>query len=209
MENEQEFTEDADFQVIGETDPPEDVDSEEEDGVPIRVLTDFAIYEVTTQRLVPIAELLSVNHGTASSYAASGCVKAWIDDNWLTDSNEDAEAEDDHTSESHDDLSQRVRLSCIKKFTLHDMKKQGRGLDRHGTFTARQRPLTFLQQIIHPFSACLVYFGHAIFGLQAFLYWFLAQAPHPSPSRYCSYGISQVSVQGIFKVVESYSRLAR
>lgn len=143
MQNEHEFIEDADFQVIGETDPPEDVDSEE-DGVPIRVLTDFSIYEVTTQRLVPIAEILAVNHGMAGSFTASGCVKAWIDDNWPADSNEDAEAEDDHRSESYNDLSQRVRLSCIKKFTLHDMKKQGRGLDRHGTFIARQHSLTLL-----------------------------------------------------------------
>lgn len=135
-QKEHEFDEHADFQVIGETDPTEDVDSDEEDGVPIRVLTDFAIYEETTQRLVPIADLLLVNHGIAGSYVASGYIKAWIDDDQLDDSDENAEEEEeeDHASQLHDDLSQRVRLSRIKKFTLHDMKKEVRGLDRYGAY---------------------------------------------------------------------------
>ncbi|KAL4067750.1 hypothetical protein V8B97DRAFT_1915370 [Scleroderma yunnanense] len=138
IQNEHEFVEDADFQVIGETCPVED-SSEDEDGVPVRVLTDFSIYEVDTQRLVPIAELLAVNHGMSGAYAASGFVKPCIDADWLADDDQDIEEEDnDYTSELNDDLSQRVKLSCIKKFTLHDMQKQGHGLDRHVLYILSQ-----------------------------------------------------------------------
>lgn len=133
---EHEFPESGDFQVIGETDPVEYSDSEDEEGVPVRVLTDFTIYDAKTRQLVPIAELLTLNHGATRTYTASGCVKAWIDeDEWEDDEfdqDEDEEDEDDSRSSSQlrEDRVQRVKLTRIKKFTLHDMKKRGRQLDR-------------------------------------------------------------------------------
>lgn len=94
----------------------------------VRVLTNFSIYEENTRRLIPIAELLGVNHNSSFSYTASGFVRAWIDDN-------DVMEEDDETGiELKDDCNQRIKLSRIKKFTLHDMKGSEE-LDRHGVLS--------------------------------------------------------------------------
>ncbi|KAF9227783.1 S-adenosyl-L-methionine-dependent methyltransferase [Gyrodon lividus] len=127
-----EFAESADFQLIGETDSFEYSDSEDEQGVPVRILTDFTIYDNHTKRLVPIAELLELNL-SRRSYTASGCVKAWIDEEeWVDDLDDDLDGEVDSqvsSSQLCEDRVQRLKLTQIKRFTLHDMKKRGRRLD--------------------------------------------------------------------------------
>ncbi|KIJ10522.1 cytosine-5--methyltransferase [Paxillus involutus ATCC 200175] len=127
---EHEFAETTDFQLIGETDPVEYSDSEDEQSVPVRILTDFTIYDNSTNRLVPIAELLQLQL-TRRSYNASGCVKAWIDDEeWVDDDDTDDEDDDQvSSSQLREDRVQRLKLTRIKRFAIHDMKKRGRQLD--------------------------------------------------------------------------------
>jgi len=50
------YDEDENFQVIGETDFADHSVSDDSEGVPVHILTDFAIYESRTRQLVPIGE---------------------------------------------------------------------------------------------------------------------------------------------------------
>ncbi|OBZ65761.1 Acetolactate synthase, mitochondrial [Grifola frondosa] len=109
---EDEIKEDSDFQVIGET-CPDDPD----DDVPIRLLTDFSVYESDSLRLVPFERLLSVQFEAEQQlgYGASGIVKAW------TDESDDDEG-DDESSVGVDDLTaeeQRIRLTNIVDLNIH------------------------------------------------------------------------------------------
>jgi len=73
-----EYDEDENFQVIGETDFADLSVSDDSEVVPVRILTDFAVYESRTRRLVPIFELVSVNLAVNSkNYQASSCVKPY------------------------------------------------------------------------------------------------------------------------------------
>lgn len=87
-----EYDEDENFQVIGETDPTEQSDSGNSEGVPVRILTDFAIYECATRQLVPIAKLIDVNLAVNNKmYRASGYVKSHVDDDEYCDDDCDDE----------------------------------------------------------------------------------------------------------------------
>jgi DNA (cytosine-5)-methyltransferase 1 len=72
---------DENFRVIGETDFADHSVEDDSEGVPVRILTDFAVYESRLRQLVPIGELVSVDLAVNSkNYRASGCVKSYIDD---------------------------------------------------------------------------------------------------------------------------------
>ncbi|KAG2133739.1 S-adenosyl-L-methionine-dependent methyltransferase [Suillus clintonianus] len=124
-----EYDEDENFQVIGETDPAELSDSGNSAHVPVRILTDFAIYECTTQQLVPIGELINVNHAVNNNmYRASGYVKSHMDEDEYCD--DDCDDDDDGNGMSNDeDCLQRIRLTEIRKFTIHDIRQRTRELD--------------------------------------------------------------------------------
>ncbi|KAG0701495.1 hypothetical protein DFH29DRAFT_1000139 [Suillus ampliporus] len=122
-----EYDEDENFQVIGETDPTELSRSDNSEGVPVRILTDFAIYECTKRQLVPIGELINVNIAVNSKrYRASGYVKPHIDDDEYCDDDSD---DDDRTGANEEDCLQRICLTQIKKFTIHDIRQRSRELD--------------------------------------------------------------------------------
>lgn len=124
-----EYDEDENFQVIGETDPTEQSDCGNSEGVPVRILTDFAIYECAKQHLVPIGELLNVNLAVNNKmYRASGFVKSHMDvDEYYDDDYDD---EDNRNGMSNDeDCLQRIRLTEIRKFTIHDIRQRSRKLD--------------------------------------------------------------------------------
>lgn len=59
-----EITEDANLQIIGETDPREDCDSDweddDDDSMPVRLLKDFTVYNMDDNTLVHIAELIAL-----------------------------------------------------------------------------------------------------------------------------------------------------
>lgn len=121
-----EWDEDENFQVIGETDLADLSTSDDSEGVPVRILTDFAVYECKTLQLVPIGELINVNLAVNSkNYRVSGYVKPYVDDDKYYSGNTDDE----------DDLSdqeaflQRIRSTRIRKFTLHDLRQRSRLLD--------------------------------------------------------------------------------
>lgn len=124
-----EYDEDENFQVIGETDPTEQSDSGNSEGVPVRILTDFAIYECATRQLVPIAELIKGNLAVNNKmYRASGYVKSHMDDDEYCD--DDCDDEDNGNGMSNDeDCLQRIRLTEIRKFTIHDIRQRPRRLD--------------------------------------------------------------------------------
>ncbi|KAG2037322.1 S-adenosyl-L-methionine-dependent methyltransferase [Suillus americanus] len=125
-----EYDEDENFQVIGETDPTEQSDSGNSEGVPVRILTDFAIYECATRQLVPIGELINVNLAMNNKimYRASGYVKPHMDDDEYYD--DDCDDEDNGNVMSNDeDYLQRIRLTEIRKFTIHDIRQRFRELD--------------------------------------------------------------------------------
>ncbi|KAG1724751.1 S-adenosyl-L-methionine-dependent methyltransferase [Suillus paluster] len=122
-----EYDEDENFQVIGETDPAELSDSDDSGGVPVRVITDFSIYECTTGQLVPVGELITVNLAMNSKrYRASGYVKPHIDDDEYCDDDSD---DDRYGMSNEEDCLQRIRLTRIRKFTLHDIRQRSRELD--------------------------------------------------------------------------------
>lgn len=143
VQGEHEFPEGPDVQIIGETDPP---DSERDDDVPVRILTDFSIYNDSTLELVPIACLLELSINPSLILSAAGCVKAWIDNDDQDDEDDDddddqdqegaerareSSADDDPTAE---DRIQRLKLTRIKRFSFHDLKKSHRRLDRCSSF---------------------------------------------------------------------------
>jgi DNA (cytosine-5)-methyltransferase 1 len=124
-----EYDEDENFQVIGETDPADLSSSDNSEGVPVRILTDFAIYESKTRKLVPIGELINVNLAVNSkNYRASGYVKPYIDDDQYYGGDVDDEDDEDVMSNS-DDCLQRIRSTRVRKFTLHDIRQRSRLLD--------------------------------------------------------------------------------
>ncbi|KAG2029571.1 S-adenosyl-L-methionine-dependent methyltransferase, partial [Suillus americanus] len=113
-----EYNEDEKFQVIGEIDYIE-LDSDDSESVPVRILTDFAIYEWPTQRLVPVGELINVNHAVDGKiYRASGDVKPHIDE----DEDCDSDSDDEHGL-------QRICLTQIHAFSLHAIRQCSRQLD--------------------------------------------------------------------------------
>lgn len=124
-----EYDEDENFQVIGETDPTEQSDSGNSEGVPVRILTDFAVYECATRQLVPIAKLIDVNLAVNNKmYRASGYVKSHMDDDEYCD--DDCDDEDNGNGMSNDeDCLQRIRLTEIRKFTIHDIRQHPIKLD--------------------------------------------------------------------------------
>jgi DNA (cytosine-5)-methyltransferase 1 len=132
---EHEFPEGPDLQVIGETDPLDNGND-----VPVRVLTDFSIYDHSTLELVPIAGLLELSHNPTLSFSAAGCVKAWIDSDDDDDDDDDEEDNDQDDAEqvrensdddpAAEDRIQRLKLTPIKRLSIHDLKKCHRRLDR-------------------------------------------------------------------------------
>jgi DNA (cytosine-5)-methyltransferase 1 len=134
---EHEFPEGPNVQIIGETDVP---DSDRDDDVPVRVLTDFSIYDHSTLHLIPVARLIELSLNPRLSFSASGCVKAWIDkddddDDDDEDEDEDQDQEDaekvcEEDDSAAEDGMQRLKLTPIKRFSFHDPKQCHRGLDR-------------------------------------------------------------------------------
>jgi DNA (cytosine-5)-methyltransferase 1 len=113
-----EFIEDKDLFVVGETPVDED-----EGEVPVRILQDFSIYNMETLELVSVAELLHLQF-SRSTFGASGMAKPWIDEF------DDSSNESDTASNSSEDDGDYVRLSKILELNIHDFSDDGEELDR-------------------------------------------------------------------------------
>ena len=96
---------------------PEDA---EDDDIPVRLLTDFTIYDVDAScRLVPF----SVDFGTDSSktYGASGVVSAWAESDTNSSSISDDEASEN--GDSSESAPQRISLSRILEVSVHSVER--------------------------------------------------------------------------------------
>ncbi|TFY78084.1 hypothetical protein EWM64_g5932 [Hericium alpestre] len=126
---EDELKEGKDLHVIGETEASDnDDDSDEEDDIPVRVLSDFAVYTLDSQKMVPIAELITADE-VLSLYGASGNVRPWVEEE---EEETDDGLEEDDTDDNGDVRSggQRVKLSAILEFSMHHVSEETGMLDR-------------------------------------------------------------------------------
>ena len=113
-----EFIEDKDLFIVGETPVDED-----EGDIPVRLLQDFSIYNMETFELVSVAELLELQF-SRSTFGSSGMVKPWIDEYG------DTSNESDTSSNSPEDDGDYVKLSKILELNIHDLSDDGKELDR-------------------------------------------------------------------------------
>ncbi|KII89181.1 hypothetical protein PLICRDRAFT_160365 [Plicaturopsis crispa FD-325 SS-3] len=115
-----ELVEDENLQVTGETEYDDD-----EGSVPVRVLTDFTIYNAITLELVSVAELTMLSSGT--TYGASGIVRPWQSDE--DDDEDEDDVVDDESEGDTETADQRVKLSAVTKFNVHDYSRARKRLD--------------------------------------------------------------------------------
>jgi len=127
-----ELFEDNELTIPGEShfDCPVD----ETDEVPVRLLSDFTIYDMSTNIVIPIAELLmlSCNVLGRKNYGASGIAKAWTDTEDWNDDDLDDEDEDENElpGVSVPTMGERVKLSEILTFDIHHYSEGAKSLDR-------------------------------------------------------------------------------
>jgi hypothetical protein len=119
--------EDEYLYVEGET-PAEDDDGAD---IPVRLLSDFTVYNAGTFRVVPVAELLQLSF-SEDEFQASGLVKAWVDNSDIpSDISDDDSDNGDSGEDDHREGSERVTLSKILEFSIHNKSEGVDGLDRY------------------------------------------------------------------------------
>lgn len=127
-----ELVEDADLVIPGETsvgDSDASSTSNTEEDAPIRLLQDFTIYDLATNKMVPVGELLSLQYST-QKFGASGLVNAWTDVD--VDEEEDAFSDTESLSISVTARpGERVKLSQVLEFSVHDFSNETKTLDRY------------------------------------------------------------------------------
>ena len=113
-----EVAEDAQLRISGETAP---VEEDSDCTIPIRLLSDYAIYNLETRQLVAVDELLQLDY-CKEQYAASGLVRPWFGDG---DSLDDGQSDDDDrrssASVSEDD---RITLTRLLEFSIHSSSEE-------------------------------------------------------------------------------------
>lgn len=122
-----ELQEDDNLVLAGET-APEDYDSDDEAGAPIRLLNDFTVYDMSSNKVVPIEQLLelSLNENfNTITFGASGIARPWIDD-FDEDDAEDSDTDLDPLAQK----GQRIKLSKILEFDTHHYSSETKKLDR-------------------------------------------------------------------------------
>ncbi|KAG6862076.1 hypothetical protein C0995_007206 [Termitomyces sp. Mi166 len=115
--------EDGDLLIPGETLLDTLDSSTGQNDVPVRVLDDFCIFDMSSNEFVPIAELLGLEYDSGK-FGASGLVRAWIDED------EDEPDDDDEEYEEDFGISKRVKLSRILEFDLHSISESSGNPDR-------------------------------------------------------------------------------
>lgn len=112
-----EFLEDN-FSVPGETPPDDEGDGSD---IPVRILSDFAIFEEDTKEIVPFGQLLVLDYSD-TRYSAVGLVSAWADP--------DDDDEDSSISESAaDEATYRLRCPHILEISIHNLIDKSKRLD--------------------------------------------------------------------------------
>ncbi|KAF9495862.1 S-adenosyl-L-methionine-dependent methyltransferase [Pleurotus eryngii] len=108
--------EDDALRIEGET-PPDEYDSGSDDDIPIRVLTNFCIYEGSHPGDLVVPDPLLVEPFPEGIFRASGNVRAYIE----PDSDED---DDESCAAAITTVGPMVRLSSILEFSFHDYKNR-------------------------------------------------------------------------------------
>jgi len=97
--------------------------------IPVRLLSDFTVYNPRTLQAIPVAELLHLSF-SQDEFRASGLVKAWVND-----SDTPSDISDDDLSEVGEgdpgEGVERVTLSEILEFSIHNKSEGASGLDRY------------------------------------------------------------------------------
>lgn len=95
-------------------------DSEDKE-VPVRVLTEFTLYERGTRRIIPFEELLSKSDQLeANNYGASGQVWKWVE----KDEDDNSNADDENEVEDLEENSEAViKLTVILEVNVHNVEE--------------------------------------------------------------------------------------
>jgi DNA (cytosine-5)-methyltransferase 1 len=119
---EDEIEEDGTVYVLGETPAGDGVDD-----IPVRLLTDFTIYDLSTREVVSVGELQQLGF-TKRQYGASGKIKPWFIHEGGDISDEDDEFEDLEDGEDvlHGD---QTKLTKIIEFNVYDLSETGGNID--------------------------------------------------------------------------------
>lgn len=123
-QHEDEIEETAELQIPGETvfddDDSASEDSEDKE-VPVRVLTEFTLYERGNRRIIPFEELLSKSDQLeANKYGASGQVWKWVE----KDEDDDSNADDENEVEDLEENSEAViKLTVILEVNVHNVEE--------------------------------------------------------------------------------------
>lgn len=114
---EDEIEEDGTIYILGETPAENDVDD-----VPVRLLTDFTIYDLSTHEVVPLGELQQLEF-TNRQYGASGKIKPWfIHDDSDASGDDDDEVVD--LADGEDALpADQTKLTKIIDFNVFDLSE--------------------------------------------------------------------------------------
>lgn len=145
-----ELLENDDLVIPGETTLEDSTATEtdsSQDDIPVRLLQDFMIYNMSTNEAVSVGELMTLKF-VDKTFGASGLVKPWID-------NIDAEEDDDIDSDDnaiHSNLSERVKLSELLEFDIHHYSDVLKELDR----------------FVDPYRLCIYTFKKSILIFQIF-----------------------------------------
>ncbi|KAJ2935641.1 hypothetical protein H1R20_g1454, partial [Candolleomyces eurysporus] len=140
---EDEVEESPDLEVEGEFfDKEEDSDDDSDDEVvPVRLLDDFTIYDTSTKQVIPTA-LLPFPSPSGTSYSASGIVRRWEeeDDGWSDDgTDEEDDTESDSRSPRLHHYRDRVKLTEILEFNVHDITQYPKKIALDGKIYIRTK----------------------------------------------------------------------
>ena len=117
--------EDETLYVEGET-PSEDDGTD----IPVRVLSNFTVYNASTLQAIPVAELLHLSF-SKDEFRASGFVKAWVDDSDIPSDILDDDSGSGVGEGAPVEGVERVTLSEILEFSIHNKSEDADGLDRY------------------------------------------------------------------------------
>lgn len=121
---EDEIEEDGTIYVLGETPAGGD-----DDDIPVRLLTDFTIYDLSTREVVCVGELQQLGF-TKRQYGASGKIKPWFIHDGGDISDEDGDEFDEDLADGEDVLpADQTKLTKIIEFNVYDLSERRGNID--------------------------------------------------------------------------------
>ena len=126
-----ELVEDENLLISGETPLLDIEDTEADDDIPVRLLQDFVFYDMDTNEVIPLVELMQLQY-VERLYGASGIVTPWVEDDGQDQEMDEEEFElvDGVEMVGIVGSCQRVKLSKIIELNVHAFSEQTKRLDR-------------------------------------------------------------------------------